>query len=197
MDKSNSLFSELQEENISFPKSVHGKKVKVCFDAPDFTSNGGLLFANGSNSQFVGKIFDCISDHRNPLFIVHTIHDMARQRVGQIARGHEDANGCDFLRHDTALKMMVGRTPSDKDLCSQPTMTRLENNIEIRALYDIGRLFVKEFVDSFNKPPKCIILDVNDTNANTYDTQQLLSSMTITTNTAICPRLYMTDSLAK
>lgn len=82
MDENNSLFSELQEENISFPKSVHGKKVKVCFDAPDLTSNGGLLFANGSNSQFIGKIFDCIPDHRNPLFIVHMIHDMVRQRVG-------------------------------------------------------------------------------------------------------------------
>lgn len=54
---------------------------------------------------------------------------MVRQRVGQIACGYEDANDCDSLRHDSALKMMAGRLPSDNDLCSQPTMTRLENNV--------------------------------------------------------------------
>ena len=61
---------------------------------------------------------------------------------------------------------MVGRAPSDNDLYSQPTMTRLENKIEIHILYEIGKLFVKEFVNSFDKAPKRIILDVDDTNAD-------------------------------
>lgn len=52
-------------------------------------------------------------------------------------------------------------------------MTRLENNVGIRTLYKIGKLFVQEFVRSFDKVPKRIILDVDDTNANTYGTQQL------------------------
>lgn len=63
--------------------------------------------------------------------------------------------------------------PSDNNLCSQPTMTRLENNVGIRTLYKIGKLFVQEFVRSSDKVPKRIILDVDDTNANTYGTQQL------------------------
>lgn len=174
MDKNNSLFSDLQEEKvISFSEPPCGKKNKVDFDAPDLSSHGGLLLASVSNCAFIDKISDCIPDIRNPYFIQHTIGDMVRQRVGQIACGYEDANDCDALRHDSALKMMVGRLPSDNDLCSQPTMTRLENNVGTRTLYKIGKLFVKEFVGSFDKAPKRIILDVGDTNANTYGAQQL------------------------
>ncbi len=174
MDKNSSLFPDLQERKvISFSKRLSGKKIKVDFDAPDLSSNGGLLFANAGNCLFIDKISDCIPDVRNPYFIQHPISEMVRQRVGQIACGYEDANDCDILRHDSALKMMTGRLPSDNDLCSQPTMTRLENNVGTRALYEIGRLFVKEFVHSFDKAPKHIILDVDDTNANTYGAQQL------------------------
>lgn len=174
MDKNNSLFPDLQEEKIiSFSNPLCGKKIKVDFDAPDLSSHGGLLFASVNNCRFIDKISDCIPDVRNPFFIQHTIVEMVRQRVGQIACGYEDANDCDILRHDSALKMMAGRLPSDNDLCSQPTMTRLENRVGPRALYEIGKLFVKEFVRSFNKAPKRIILDVDDTNANTYGAQQL------------------------
>ena len=42
--------------------------------------------------------------------------------------GYADANDCDTLRNDPAFKMAVGRLPeSGADLCSQPTMCRLEN----------------------------------------------------------------------
>lgn len=174
MDKNSTLFPYLQDEKvISFSKTVRGKKIKVDFDAPDLSSNGGLLFASASNCGFIDKISACIPDCRNPFFIQHTIRDMVRQRVGQITCGYEDANDCDALRQDSALKMMAGRLPSDHDLCSQPTMTRLENRVGIRTLYQIGQLFVEEFVRSFNKAPKRIILDVDDTNANTYGNQQL------------------------
>ena len=75
------------------------------------------------------KIASCIPDCRNELLIVHTYRDMVRQRIGQILCGYEDANDCNLLRGESALKMSVGRLPSDTDLCSQPTMTRLENHI--------------------------------------------------------------------
>lgn len=34
--------------------------------------------------------------------------------------------------------MSVGRKPSDADLASQSTMTRLENNVGMKTLYKIG-----------------------------------------------------------
>lgn len=74
MEKTNSLFPDLQEEkNISFSKTLGGKKIKVAFDAPDLSSNGGLLFASVSNCAFIDKISGCIPDVRNPFFIQHGI----------------------------------------------------------------------------------------------------------------------------
>ena len=174
MGKDITKIEDEQEKNLfSFSESFCGKKLKVDFSAPDLSSNGGLLLVKAADNAFLDKISRCIPDNRNPLFIVHSIAEMISQRVDQIMCGYEDANDCDTLRHDSALKVMTGRLPSDVDLCSQPTMTRLENRVSARSLYDIGVLFVKNFVNLFKKAPKRIILDVDDTNANTYGTQEL------------------------
>ena len=77
------------------------------------------------------------------------------------------------MRGDSALKMSVGRKPSDADLSSQPTMTRLENNVDSKTFYKIGKLFVDEYIRSFDKAPKRVVIDADDTNANTFGAQQL------------------------
>jgi hypothetical protein len=52
-----------------------------------------------------------------------------------IAAGYADANDCDALRADPVFKLAVGRLPeSGEDLCSQPTMCRLENLPSATAL---------------------------------------------------------------
>src|SRR5574344_2696887 len=130
MCKDTTLFPEFsKEKDFSFEKTSCGKKIRIDFNAPDLSSNGGLILFQGMDCGLLDKIADCIPDWRLPELIHHTIRDMVRQRVGQIACGYEDANDCDALRHDSALKMLAGRKPSDADLCSQPTMTRLENQL--------------------------------------------------------------------
>lgn len=174
MDKNTSNSANTQENLLfSFPDSVSKKKIKVDFSAPDISSNGGLTLFGSMKGSFAEKLAAVIPDHRNELFISHTYCEMVCQRIGQILCGYEDANDCDLLRTDSALKMSVGRLPSGHDLSSQPTMTRLENNVSKRTLYNIGILFLKEFVRSYDKPPKRIILDVDDTNSNTNGAQQL------------------------
>ena len=45
-----------------------------------------------------------------------------------IASGYEDADDCDTLCADPLFKLAAGRAPqSGRALCSQPTMSRLEN----------------------------------------------------------------------
>lgn len=174
MSKITTNSAHTQEKNLfSFTDTVSDKKIQVDFNAPDISSNGGLILAGLVKDNIARKIAKLIPDTRKQEFIEHSYEEMICQRVGQIMCGYEDANDCDRLRHDSALKMSVGRKPSDADLCSQPTMTRLENNVSTRTLYEIGTLFVKDYVASFDKAPKKIILDVDDTNANTYGAQQL------------------------
>lgn len=98
---------------------------------------------------------------------------MVTQRVFQIAAGYEDADDCDALRHDSMLKMCSGLLPKDGDLCSQPTMSRLENHVSRQELYEMCRAFVHQFIRSYKKIPAKIILDFDDSNANTYGAQQL------------------------
>ena len=54
--------------------------------------------------------------------------ELLKTRIFAICCGHEDANDLNRLRHDPLLKMAVGRCPDTSDpLCSQSTMSRLEN----------------------------------------------------------------------
>ncbi len=101
------------------------------------------------------------------------MREMIRQRVGQIACGYEDSNDCDTLRSDSAVRIFSGRKPSDDELSSQPAMTRLENHIGKHALFDIANVFINNFTSSYDKPPERIIIDVDDTNSNTYGSQRL------------------------
>ena len=158
---------------FSLPEIVSDKKIRVDFNAPDMSSNGGLLFVGNMRNTLAWKIGKSIPDARKQESIRHTYMEMVSQRIGQILCGYEDANDCNQLRGDSALKMSVGRKPSDADLSSQPTMTRLENSVDSRTLYRIGKLFLDEYMSSFDKAPKKVILDADDTNANTYGAQQL------------------------
>lgn len=164
---------ERQKTLFSLPEPVLGKKIKMDFNAPDMSSNGGMLLARSSKDTLPSKMGRLIPDDRTQCLVRHSYEEMVCQRVNQILCGYEDANDCDRLRCDSALKMSVGRRPSDEDLCSQATMTRLENNVDSKTLYRIGKLFVEQYVKSFSKPPRHVILDADDTNANTYGAQQL------------------------
>lgn len=156
---------------------VEGKKVIVDFTAPDLSSVGGLALVREyekASCHILDRIESCIRDPRNPLFTVHGQSEMIRQRVYQIMAGFEDADDCDRLRGDGILKMCAGRTAHDEiDLASQPTMTRLENRLSRRELFDIGEAFVDDFMASYDSEPDSIIIDADDTDADTYGAQQL------------------------
>ena len=136
---------EQQKTLFSLPEPVLGKKIKVDFNAPDMSSNGGLLLARSSKDTLPSKMGRLIPDDRTQCLVRHSYEEMVCQRVNQILCGYEDANDCDRPRCDSALKMSVGRRPSDEDLCSQATMTRLENNVDSKTLYRIGKLFVEQY----------------------------------------------------
>ena len=55
-----------------------------------------------------------------------------------IAAGYEDGNDATGLRSDPLFKMALGRVPSERDLCSQSTISRLENLPEKRTLLRLG-----------------------------------------------------------
>lgn len=175
MCKNNKNIQNTQTEIEIFKFRQSKKSVEYSFTAPDLSSNGGLPLLGEVENRcgFLAKFASLINEWRNEDLLVHDLRTLVKQRVMQIAAGFEDADDCDRLRNDKALKMSVGRTPDGIDLASQPTMTRLENHVGHKELYAIGDLFIENFLDSYESAPGSIIVDLDDTNANTYGAQQL------------------------
>jgi len=59
--------------------------------------------------------------------------------------------------------MAQGVVPSGRDLASQPTLSRLENLADIRALLRMGNAMVELYCASFKQVPNRIVLDIDDT----------------------------------
>lgn len=109
---------------------VAGKPVLAAFDGGRLTSDAGVLLLAEIDRRLgiCERLAHCIEDPRAPERLQHTLTEMIRFRALLIAAGYPDANDCDALRSDPAFKMAVGRLPeSGGDLCSQPTISRLEN----------------------------------------------------------------------
>jgi len=156
--------------------SVRRKKVSASFDGGRLSSDGGVLLLRaaertlGLASRFAG----CLRDKRDPDLIEHTLEEMLRLRMFAIAAGYEDADDCDVLRHDPMFKMAVGRLPeSGEPLCSQPTMSRLENAPSRIELARLMAAMVDQFCQSWRRPPASIVLDIDDTCDTVHGHQQL------------------------
>jgi Transposase DDE domain group 1 len=155
---------------------VAGKSLTAALDAGNLTSNGGLL-ALREIEQRIGiaeVVAGPVPDARNPLLVTHSYADMVRARMMMIAAGHEDCDDIDRLRTDPAFKIACNRAPeSGDDLMSQPTLSRLENAADARALYRIGMGLIDLFCRGYRAPPRSIVLDIDDTDDLVHGGQQL------------------------
>jgi hypothetical protein len=115
----------------------------------------------------------CLKDPRMPAKVVHRLAQIIRFRMLMIAAGYEDGNDADTLRRDPMFKLALDRLPSGEDLCSQSTISRLENLPDRRALLRLGRALVEQYCGSFRTVPKRIVLDIDDTFDRVHGAQQL------------------------
>ena len=98
---------------------------------------------------------------------------LLKQRVFQMTAGYADANDANTLRHDPIFKLLLGRLPeSGAPLASQPTISRFENRVSRPELYRLARVFVDQFMASYDRPPKLIVLDFDDTEDPAHGEQE-------------------------
>jgi hypothetical protein len=156
--------------------AVAGKPVHLTFDGGRLTSDAGILLLAAIEQRLgvADRLAACIEDPRDPERVLHGLAEMIRYRALLIAAGYPDGNDCDALRCDPAFKMAVGRLPdSGEDLCSQPTISRLENLPGTTALKRMMAAMVELFCDSFKAVPRRILLDIDDTEDRVHGGQQL------------------------
>jgi len=155
---------------------VAGKQVQVAFAGGLQSSDGGVLLLGEAEKRLglAARLARCIPDWRDPESITHTIADMLRFRIFAIAAGYEDADDCDSLRSDPIFKLAVGRGPqTGEPLCSQPTMSRLENRVSWRTLVRLQAALIDQFCESWTRVPTRIVLDIDDTWDEAHGAQQL------------------------
>lgn len=155
---------------------VQRKKVSAAFDGGMLSSNGGVLLLRGVERRLglAARLAGCLNDKRNPDLIDHTLVEMLGLRMFAIAAGYEDANDCATLRDDPVFKMAVGRAPlSGEALCSQPTMSRLENAPSRIEIARMMAAMIEQFCASYRRAPGSIVLDIDDTLDRVHGQQQL------------------------
>ena len=155
---------------------VEGKQVHAAFDGGMLSSDAGVLLLREAERKLgiADRLAACVPDRRDPARIDHTIAEMMRFRMLAIAAGYADADDCDSLRTEPVFKMAVGRLPESGDpLCSQPTMSRLENAPSRISLIRMMAAMVDLFCDSWRQVPSRIELDIDDTEDRVHGAQQL------------------------
>jgi hypothetical protein len=154
---------------------VSGKTVVAKFDGGLLSSDGGILVLREIEQRLrvADRLAACIEDPRAPDQITHSLADIIRFRLLMIAAGYEDGNDASFCEAIRCSRWRSILSPSDRELCSQSTISRLENLPDARALLRMGRAMVDLYCESFRQVPKRITLDIDDTFDAVHGGQQL------------------------
>src|SRR5918995_981455 len=154
---------------------VCSKPLDVRFDGGVLSSDGGLLLFREVEERLrlADRLAGCLIDPRNQAQVDHTLTEIIRFRMLAIVAGYEDGNDCNTLRHDPIFKIALGRLPErGADLCSQSTVSRLENLPSRTDLYRMARALVDQYCASCPQVPDRIVLDLDDTFDATHGAQQ-------------------------
>jgi hypothetical protein len=156
------------------------RKLVVDFKGGEITGDAGLVVLRQFDERLgltrgLGKI---VADTRDRRYVSHSVLDLVRQRIYQIAAGYEDANDANFLRDDPAMRAVVDGV--DRPLASQPTLCRLENSADWESI----RLLEREGLEWFcrmggaidgRRRDSCeeITLDIDSSEDPTHGQQEL------------------------
>ena len=155
--------------------SVKRKNIQADFRGGRLTSDGGALLLREVDRSvgLIDAINACIRDPRHPFYTVHSQRALLAQRILGIALGYEDLNDHQSLREDPLFAVLCERgIRADLPLASPPTLCRLENRVDRKALGKIAEVFVEAFIRSHPTAPKELILDFDPTDDPVHGNQE-------------------------
>jgi len=151
------------------------RPVEIEISDAAITSDAGLLPFRQLDQviRLTEQFADAIHDRRDPDLTRQSILSMVRQRIYGILADYEDQNDHDTLRQDPLFKLIADRLPDGPHLASQPTLSRFENAVKVADLWRLQDVFADVFIQSFDKKPHHLTLDIDAFDDPAHGQQQL------------------------
>jgi hypothetical protein len=152
------------------------RPVQIEISPAPLTTDAGLLPIRQFDDviRLTEQFAAAIHDDRDAIFTQQPVLTMVRQRIFGVLADYEDQNDHDTLRSDPVFKLIADRLPSDRDLASQPTLSRFENMVSIADLWRLRDVLVDLFIQSFDRPPGHLTFDLDAFDDPAHGNQQLI-----------------------
>jgi hypothetical protein len=157
-------------ELFEFP-AVKRRRVQASFAGGNITSDGGIVLLRQVDRKLglTRRLARVLPDSRRSDRVEHSVEKLLRQRIYGLCLGYEDLNDHDTLREDVAWQTAVERT---QVLASSPTLCRWENRADRQVAWEMNRVLVEQFIESFESPPEEVVLDFDATDDRVHGQQQ-------------------------
>lgn len=143
--------------------------INLDFSAEEISSDGAVLLLEKleRKHKLINYFSKIIPDSRHPYYITHSMEKLLKQRVYMLMLGYEDANDVSYLKNDPLLQDIL-----EGELASQPTISRLENSLDKRSIFELCYAWIDRYVATL-KNRKQVVIDVDATNDPTHGNQQM------------------------
>ena len=158
------------------------REIVARFDGGTISSDGGafLLRQTDQRLNLLPRLAECFLDGRNQEQVEHSIQEMLSQRIYGLALGYEDINDHEQLRTDPVFGILAGREELEEPLAGKSTLNRMELGTGTKDRYKkitfwkeaVDELLVKVFLESYEKAPDQILLDVDTTDLPFHGKQE-------------------------
>jgi hypothetical protein len=173
--------TECNQSSFGFEGS--GKREIVArFDGGTISSDGGafLLRQTEKRLNLLARFAECFLDGRHQSLVEHSIAEMVSQRVYGLALGYEDLNDHEQLRIDPVFGILAGKESLADPLAGKSTLNRMELGTGINDRYKkitfwkqgVDELLVSVFIESHEKAPTEIVLDMDTTDLPLHGKQE-------------------------
>jgi len=173
--------TECTQSSFGF-KACGKREIVARFDGGTISSDGGALLLRQTDQclNLLPRLAECFLDGRHQEQVKHSILEMLSQRIYGLALGYEDINDHEQLRADPVFGILAGREELEEPLAGKSTLNRMELGTGVKDRYKkitfwkeaMDELLVKVFLESYEKAPDEIILDVDTTDLPLHGKQE-------------------------
>jgi hypothetical protein len=173
--------TECSQSSFGF-ENCGGREVVASFDGGTISSDGGSLLLRQTDQRLnlLPRLASCFVDRRDPERVEHSVLEMLSQRIYGLALGYEDVNDHEDLRVDPLFGMLAGRKDLNRPLAGKSTLNRMELGNGMPDRYkkitfwkdSVDELLVAIFIESHDKAPEQVIVDVDTTDLPLHGKQE-------------------------